>query len=89
MTAETREELEELLREWTVAAARIAAGAPAGPDNDEPLAPPDDQLVRCLVAEDEVVGGDADRGRSGFSSAGASHPPKRCAVPPRRLPALG
>ena len=35
-------ELADLLRAWTEAAARMTAGEPAGPENDEPLAPPDD-----------------------------------------------
>jgi deferrochelatase/peroxidase EfeB len=42
VVADSREELRELLREWTVASARMTAGAPAGPHNDNPDAPPDD-----------------------------------------------
>jgi deferrochelatase/peroxidase EfeB len=42
VTATNRAELVDLLRAWTVAAARMTAGEPAGPRNDEPLLPPDD-----------------------------------------------
>jgi deferrochelatase/peroxidase EfeB len=42
VTTTSRAELIELLRAWTVAAARMTAGEPAGPRNDEPLLPPDD-----------------------------------------------
>ena len=42
VTAATRLELVELLREWTEAAARMTAGELAGPRNEEPLLPPDD-----------------------------------------------
>lgn len=34
--------LRELLRDWSAAAARMSAGEPAGTQNDEALAPPDD-----------------------------------------------
>lgn len=42
LTTTSRRELRELLRAWTVAAARMAAGEPAGPRNEVPPAPPDD-----------------------------------------------
>ena len=42
LTATTRAEVVDLLREWTVAAAADDAGEPAGPRNTEPLLPPDD-----------------------------------------------
>jgi len=42
VVTESRDELRELLREWTTAAARMTAGTPAGPANDNPEAPPDD-----------------------------------------------
>jgi deferrochelatase/peroxidase EfeB len=35
-------ELRDLFRTWTEAAARMTAGEPAGPDNDDPNAPPND-----------------------------------------------
>ncbi len=42
VTANSADQLRELLREWTGAAARMTAGEVAGPDNDSQLAPPDD-----------------------------------------------
>jgi deferrochelatase/peroxidase EfeB len=42
MTSDSVADLRTLLREWTMAAARMTAGLPAGPDNDELLLPPDD-----------------------------------------------
>jgi deferrochelatase/peroxidase EfeB len=42
VTADTRDELRQLLRDWTAAAARMTAGRTAGPANDVELAPPDD-----------------------------------------------
>ncbi|MDQ3607744.1 MAG: iron uptake transporter deferrochelatase/peroxidase subunit [Actinomycetota bacterium] len=42
LTVDDVGELRELLRAWTTAAARMTAGEPAGPENTEPLAPPDD-----------------------------------------------
>ena len=42
VTTTSRAELVEVLRAWTEAAARMTAGEPAGPRNDEPLLPPDD-----------------------------------------------
>jgi deferrochelatase/peroxidase EfeB len=42
VTVNGRAELEALLREWTTAAASMAVGAPAGPNNDSLPAPPDD-----------------------------------------------
>ncbi len=38
----SRSELRDLLRAWSVAAARMTQGAPAGSVNDDPAAPPDD-----------------------------------------------
>jgi deferrochelatase/peroxidase EfeB len=42
VVTDSRDELREMLRAWTTAAARMTAGAPAGPVNDNPDAPPDD-----------------------------------------------
>lgn len=42
VTTEDREELRELLIEWTEAAARMTAGEPVGERNEEQLLPPDD-----------------------------------------------
>jgi deferrochelatase/peroxidase EfeB len=42
VTTDSAGALRELLRNWTDAAARMTAGTPAGPDNGEQLAPPDD-----------------------------------------------
>ena len=42
LTTRDRGELSELLREWTEAAARMTAGEPAGPENENEYAPPDD-----------------------------------------------
>jgi deferrochelatase/peroxidase EfeB len=42
VVTESRTELRDMLRAWTVAAARMTAGAPAGPVNDDLDAPPDD-----------------------------------------------
>lgn len=42
MTSDSVADLRTLLQEWTVAAARMAAGEPAGSANDDPLLPPDD-----------------------------------------------
>jgi deferrochelatase/peroxidase EfeB len=42
VVAERREDLRDLLGEWTEAAARMCAGRPAGSDNDTPLLPPQD-----------------------------------------------
>ncbi len=42
LTLDSRNELRELLREWSAGAARMTAGQMVGPVNDEPLAPADD-----------------------------------------------
>jgi len=42
MTSASVADLRTLLREWTVAAARMTRGEPAGTATDEPLLPPDD-----------------------------------------------
>ena len=42
MTSDSVADLRTLLQQWTVAAARMTAGQPAGPENDDPLLPPDD-----------------------------------------------
>src|ERR671939_190102 len=42
VTTTSRNELRELLRTWTDAAARMTEGRTAGPRNDEYAAPPDD-----------------------------------------------
>jgi deferrochelatase/peroxidase EfeB len=42
MTSESPADLRRLLQEWTAAAARMTAGEPAGPENTDPLLPPDD-----------------------------------------------
>jgi len=42
LLGESPEELAELLRAWSDAGARLAAGERTGPVNDEPLRPPDD-----------------------------------------------
>jgi deferrochelatase/peroxidase EfeB len=42
VVSERREDVRDLLREWTTAAARITSGQPAGPVNDLADAPPDD-----------------------------------------------
>lgn len=49
----------ELLRAWTAAAARMTAALPAGPSNEEPLAPPDDtgETVGLLPARLTVTFG--------------------------------
>lgn len=42
IVTDNRDDLRNMLREWTTAAARMTAAAPAGPVNDNPDAPPDD-----------------------------------------------
>ena len=42
MTSEKPADLQGLLQQWTSAAARMTAGEPAGPENTDPLLPPDD-----------------------------------------------
>jgi len=42
VTTTSRDELRDLLAAWTVAAARMTAGEPAGDRNGDPLLPPDD-----------------------------------------------
>jgi len=42
VVSDSRDDLRDMLREWTTAAARMTAAAPAGPVNDNPEAPPDD-----------------------------------------------
>ena len=42
VVTDSRDDVREMLRAWTAAAARMTAAAPAGPANDNPDAPPDD-----------------------------------------------
>jgi len=42
MTSDNIADLRTLMKEWTVAAARMTKGLPAGTDNDDPSLPPDD-----------------------------------------------
>jgi len=42
VVTDSRDDLRTMLRDWTTAAARMTAAAPAGPVNDNPDAPPDD-----------------------------------------------
>jgi deferrochelatase/peroxidase EfeB len=42
LLTESRSELRQLMREWSAAAAKMAAGQPVGEVNDELLAPPED-----------------------------------------------
>ncbi len=42
LTTHSQADVRDLLRTWSLAAERMCAGLPAGPDNDSPQAPPDD-----------------------------------------------
>jgi deferrochelatase/peroxidase EfeB len=42
MTSDNVADLRTLMKEWTIAAARMTKGLPAGPANDDPSLPPDD-----------------------------------------------
>jgi deferrochelatase/peroxidase EfeB len=42
VTTSSARQLREMLEAWTIAAARMTTGEPAGPNNDNPDAPPDD-----------------------------------------------
>src|SRR5688500_12955718 len=42
LTSESAAEVRDLLRSWSEAGARMAAGRPAGPENDSSFVPPDD-----------------------------------------------
>ncbi len=42
MTSDNVADLRTLMQEWTVAAARMTKGEPAGTENEDPLLPPDD-----------------------------------------------
>jgi deferrochelatase/peroxidase EfeB len=42
LVTDSRQDVADLLRTWTEASARMTAGLPAGADNDDPNAPPDD-----------------------------------------------
>jgi deferrochelatase/peroxidase EfeB len=86
VTADSADALRELLRGWTDAAERMTVGAPAGGDNSEQLAPPDDtgEAVGLLPSNLTVTFGlgpalfSADRG---FGLAG-KRPPLLSKLPP-------